>query len=81
MSSENWQPDPTWDYYKIWQSCHEIKAKIDEALNLMRQQEDRNDTSDHQINQRLSRASERLVNIILELEFDDDEFEDDEVYE
>ena len=70
-TNNTWQPDPSWDYYEIWQSCHQIKAKIDAALNLMREQEDRNDTSDRQINQTLSRASEHLVNVILELEFDD----------
>lgn len=42
-------PDPTWDYYEIWNICLNAKVQIEKALSLMEKQEVASENSDIEI--------------------------------
>ncbi|MCC5606658.1 hypothetical protein LC612_07620 [Nostoc sp. CHAB 5834] len=65
-------PDPAWDYYILWYSLHHIKAKIDEALQIMNHIEKANPGIDQEIRESLVPASNKLIEIVNELPVDDD---------
>lgn len=71
------QPDPAWDYYILWHSLHHIKAKIDAALNSMKDEEYAKEIVDIEIKSLLCPASDKLIEIIDSLPDDDDD-EDEE---
>ncbi|MEH1909753.1 hypothetical protein [Nostoc sp.] len=58
------QPDPDWDYYEAWQLLHDIRNKIDAALNVMSSEERADYTSDEKLKQILEPALEQLENVI-----------------
>ncbi|MEH1781732.1 MAG: hypothetical protein V7L26_22000 [Nostoc sp.] len=58
------QPDPAWDYYEIWQSLQQVKAKIDAGLAFISEQEAADDTTDQKLREVLEPAAEKLVNVI-----------------
>jgi hypothetical protein len=65
------QPDPAWDYYIAWYSLHHIKAKIDEALIIMNENEKSNPVIDRLIKQSLAPASDKLIEIVEQLPIDE----------
>ncbi|MEH2459147.1 hypothetical protein [Nostoc sp.] len=67
------QPAPAWDYYIIWHSCQHIKARIDEALKIMNGIEIASNEVDKELHDLLDLASDKLVEVIHELDHDDDE--------
>jgi hypothetical protein len=67
------QPDPAWDYYIRWHSLHHIKAKIDAALQIMSSSEEANSEVNDDIKRLLDPASDKLVEIVDSLTFDDDD--------
>ncbi|ALF51854.1 hypothetical protein ACX27_01740 [Nostoc piscinale CENA21] len=85
MSSENsgttnntWQPDPAWDYYTLWHDLIHIKAKIDQALNRMKNVKEFDREVHEDLSDILQPASSSLIQIIdieLTQEFDDDDDE------
>ncbi|WGV23357.1 hypothetical protein [Halotia branconii] len=68
MNNENLsnipQPDPSWDYYGTWRLLHGIKARIDEALKIMKNSENSTAEIDKEIKLSLEIASDRLIEII-----------------
>lgn len=58
------QPDPSWDYYEIWQSLHIIKNKIDAGIKLISSEEQADDVTDQKLREILEPASDKLVEII-----------------
>ena len=75
MNNNILYPDPAWDYYQTWHSLHQIKAKIDAALEFMNGIESSNLKTHESIRSLLQPASNRLILIIGELS--DDEPPDD----
>lgn len=80
MSNQNseltntWQPDPAWDYYTLWHDLIHIKAKVDQALNVMKHFEEATTECDENIREIIEPASDSLIAIIEnELALDDDE--------
>jgi hypothetical protein len=68
------QPDPDWDYYDYWTVLHEIKFSIDSALKIMASTEITNPDVDKQLTQLLNPASDKLIEILTQLEFGDGHF-------
>ncbi|MEH2372527.1 MAG: hypothetical protein V7K15_05490 [Nostoc sp.] len=66
------RPDPAWDYYQTWRSLHEIKARIDEALEFMNDIESSTLQADEAIRSLLNPASNRLILIVAELSDNDE---------
>jgi hypothetical protein len=73
QNSEITHPDPAWDYYPLWHSLHHIKAKIDTALKIMKQQEYVNTVTDIEMREILDLASDKLIEIVNSLEHDEEE--------
>jgi hypothetical protein len=76
MNNENLDiahPDPAWDYYPLWHSLHHIKAKIDAALKLINQSETLDPKVDKQAREILDLASDKLIEVVHQLEHDDEE--------
>ncbi|OCQ96065.1 hypothetical protein BCD64_11955 [Nostoc sp. MBR 210] len=81
MSNENqqttntWQPDPVWDYYTLWHELVHIKAKIDQALNEIKNVKEFDSGVNEVIQDILQPASSSLIQIIdIELaQVDDDD--------
>lgn len=61
------QPDPSWDYYEIWQSLHSIKNKIDAGLKFIADQKKPTKATDQQLKEMLAEVVVKLDEII---EFD-----------
>lgn len=57
-------PDPVWDYYTLWHELIHIKAKIDQALNVMKNFEEATSNSDEQIKEILEPVSDSLIAVI-----------------
>lgn len=71
-----WQPDPAWDYYTLWHDLIHIKAKIDQALNEIKNVEEFDSAVNEVIQDILQPASSSLIQIIdieLAIVVDDDE--------
>jgi hypothetical protein len=76
MNNENLDiahPDPAWDYYPLCYSLHHIKAKIDAALILINQSESLDPKVDKQARKILDLASDKLIEIVNQLEHDDED--------
>ncbi len=54
----DFQPDPSWDYYEIWNSLVAIKSRIDTGLNLIAKVE----KADSQIDEKLKEILEPALN-------------------
>ncbi len=67
------QPDPAWDYYPIWHSLHHIKAKIDVALTVLSEEKYSTPEIDKQLRAILDPPSDKLVELISQLPYDEDE--------
>ncbi|MBD2202736.1 hypothetical protein H6G33_17815 [Calothrix sp. FACHB-1219] len=52
------QPDPSWDYYQIWNSLLAIKSQMDRGLNLIAKVE----KADSQIDEKLREILEPALN-------------------
>ena len=86
MNSENtktnnntWQPDPAWDYYTLWHDLIHIKAKIDQALDRIKNVQEFDTETNEDMQDILQPASSYLIQIIdieLALQIDDDDNED-----
>ncbi|BAY34194.1 hypothetical protein NIES2107_60990 [Nostoc carneum NIES-2107] len=69
MSEESLpQPDPSWDYYTYWNDLERIKDTINTALKLMAQHEESNTEANKDIKQLLNKASEKLIEVITQIE-------------
>jgi hypothetical protein len=64
-------PDPAWDYYITWYSLRHIKAKIDEALIIMNENQKSTPITDRLIKQSLAPASDKLIEIVEQLPIDE----------
>ncbi|MBD2354764.1 hypothetical protein H6G41_08995 [Tolypothrix sp. FACHB-123] len=58
------QPDPSWDYYEIWNSLVAIKSRIDTALNFIAKAEQADNETDEKLIEILEPASNELEEII-----------------
>ncbi|MDZ8239709.1 MAG: hypothetical protein RMZ69_21595 [Nostoc sp. ChiQUE01a] len=70
---ETSQPDPAWDYYPLWHSLHHIKAKIDKALEILKEEEFESDEAERDIRHILGPVSNKLIEIVDNLPADDEE--------
>ncbi|WP_427159422.1 hypothetical protein ACQFX9_25885 [Aliinostoc sp. HNIBRCY26] len=71
-------PDPAWDYYTLWHDLIHIKAKIDQALERMKNVAESDSETNEDVQNILQPASSLLINIIdinLAQELDEDEEE------
>lgn len=68
-------PDPSWDYYPLWNILHGVKNKIDLALKVVSENEYATPELDNQIKEYINLVSDRLTEIV-EQHFDIQDEED-----
>ncbi|HIK04583.1 MAG TPA: hypothetical protein IGS40_07710 [Trichormus sp. M33_DOE_039] len=71
------KPDPSWDYYELWQSLHIAQYKIQSALKLALGQEQANHETDQKVKEILETVVEELEQVI---DNDLTAYSNDEVY-
>ncbi|MHC5827888.1 MAG: hypothetical protein ACYT04_71375 [Nostoc sp.] len=64
MTNNQIPPDPSWDYYEVWQSLHTIKNKIDAGIKLISGKETGDNTTDKKLKEILEPALEKLESVI-----------------
>ncbi|MBD2344186.1 hypothetical protein [Anabaena subtropica] len=58
------QPDPSWDYYEVWQALHLAQSKIKSGVKVILGQEQANHDTDQKLKEILEAVVEELEQVI-----------------
>lgn len=72
------QPDPSWDYYEIWNSMLAIKSQMDTGLKLIAKAEKADNITDEKLARILNPALNELEQTLDDLTNYSEEFTPDE---